>query len=100
MALTNPKEKVILDRIKNLEDAISKAREYLEGGKHADWHGFRPLFVEKVRDGKVLPPHKDWIKNVFLPGHERSLMRAYKLLEKLTLTGKRRANQLCQLSFP
>jgi hypothetical protein len=78
------KKKVIIDRIKHLEDAISKGREYLESGKHAHWHGFRPLFVEKVKDGKILPPHKDWVKNVFLPGCERSLKKAESALEKLT----------------
>ena len=81
----NSKEKAILERIEHLEDAIAKGREFLESGKHADWHGFRPWFVDKVRDGKVLPPHKDWIKNVFLPRHERSLRMAHKLLERVTL---------------
>ena len=63
-----PKEKAILDRIKKLEEAIINGREYLESGAHPDWHGFRACFVPKVRDGKALPPHKDWVKNVFLPG--------------------------------
>ena len=63
----NPETKAILDRIKNLEEAIAKGRDYLESGAHADWNGFRPLFVAKMRDGKALPPHKDWVKNVFLP---------------------------------
>ena len=89
----NSKEKAILERIEHLEDAIAKGREFLESGKHADWHGFRPWFVDKVRDGKVLPPHKDWIKNVFLPRHERSLRKAHRLLERVTLVGKRPANQ-------
>ncbi|MBN2211133.1 MAG: hypothetical protein JW709_07025 [Sedimentisphaerales bacterium] len=79
----NLKKKSILDRIKHLEDAIAKAQEYLESGKHADWSGFRPLFVKKVRNGKELPPHKDWVKNVFLPYHEKALDRAEKLLEKM-----------------
>jgi len=86
----NSKEKAILDRIKHLEDAISKAREYLETGAHADWSGFRPWFVEKVRDGKVLPPHKDWVKNVFLPRCEKALARAEKTLERLALAEKDR----------
>lgn len=43
----NAKRKAILDRIESLEDAIARAREYLECGKHADWRGFRPLFVRK-----------------------------------------------------
>jgi len=78
------KEKTILDRIKHLEDAISKSREFLENGSHAHWHGFKPIFAEKVKDDKILPPHKDWVKNVFLPSHEKALVENQKLLEKLT----------------
>jgi hypothetical protein len=77
------KKKAILDRIKRLEDNIAKGIEYLESGKHANWHGFRPLFVDKLRVGKSLPPHKDWVKNVFLPRHERALRKAENKLEKL-----------------
>jgi hypothetical protein len=79
----NPKKKAILDRIKHLEEAITKGREYLESGKHAHWHGFRPLFAAKVRDGKILPPHKDWVKNVFLPRRERALKQAKEALADL-----------------
>src|SRR6266404_2302008 len=61
------KKKAVLDRIQVLEQAIRNAREYLESGKHGQWSGFRPLFASKLRDGKELPPHKDWVKNVFLP---------------------------------
>lgn len=78
------KKKAILDRIKHLEDAVAKGREYLESGKYANWHGFRPLFVDKVRDGKVLPPDKDWIKNVFLPRTEKDLRKAQETLDKMT----------------
>ena len=77
------KKKIVLDRIQILEDAIAKAREYLETGAHADFDAFRPLFSDKLRDGKPLPPHKDWVKNVFLPGYGRALRRAEKLLERL-----------------
>ena len=77
------KKKAVLDRIKHIEEAITKGREYLESGKHAHWSGFRPLFYNKVRDGKILPPHKDWVKNVFLPRKERALTKAEKVLEKL-----------------
>jgi hypothetical protein len=80
----NLKKKAILDRIKHLEEAIAKGHEYLESGMHANWHGFRPFFVPKVRDGKTLPPHKDWVKNVFIPRHEKALRKAEKVLEKLT----------------
>lgn len=84
MTVMNLKKKAILDRIKHLEEAIAKGHEYLESGEHAHWHGFRPLFVPKVRDGKTLPPHRDWVKNVFIPMQERALRKAEKTLEKLT----------------
>lgn len=79
----NAKMKAVADRIEHLEQAIRRAKEYLESGKHADWHGFRPLFNRKLKDGKELPPHKDWVKNVFLPRMEKALTRAEKVLEKL-----------------
>ena len=77
------KKKAVLDRIKHLEVAMTKGREYLETGAHRDWRGFRPLFTTKVRDGKALPPHKDWVKNVFLRRCERALRSAEKILERL-----------------
>jgi hypothetical protein len=78
----NAKKKAILDRIKHIEDAIAKARDYLDKGANADWHDFRPLFAAKTRNGKVLPPHKDWVKNVFIPRNQRALRDAQKTLEK------------------
>ena len=62
----NAKRKAVLERIGSLEEAIARAREYLESGQHAQWSVFRPLFVSKFKDGKELPPHRDWVKNVFL----------------------------------
>lgn len=81
----DPKIKAIHDAIKRLEEAIAIGREYLETGNHAHWQGFRPLFTQKVNpsDGKVFPPHKDWVKNVFLPRKERALRRAERLLDAL-----------------
>ncbi len=78
----NAKGKAVLDRIESLQQAITKAREYLESGKHADWIGFRPWFARKFRNGKELPPHKDWVKNVFLPRNEKALRSAEKLVEQ------------------
>ena len=78
---TNDKKKAIINRIKSIEDGIVRAQEYLETGAHAHWHGFRPLYKDKVRDGRELPPHKKWVKNVFLPNHERALRKAEKLLD-------------------
>ena len=80
----NAKTKAVADRIESLEQAIRRAREYLESGKHADWHGFRPLFDRKLKDGKERPPHKDWVKNVFLPRMEKALSRAERILERLS----------------
>jgi hypothetical protein len=77
-----PEKKDILARIQRYEEAIAKANEYLESGRHAQWRGFRALFSTKVRDGKELPPHRDWIKNVFLPRMEKALNRAEKALDK------------------
>lgn len=97
-SLMNLKEKTLIDRIGRIEGEITKGREYLESGQHADWQGFRPLFVDKVRDGKVLPPHKDWVKNVFLPNHEKSLMEANKLLERLAGAKKKNVNQISEVN--
>lgn len=77
------KKKAVLERIESIEQGIVKAREYLESGKHADWSGFRPMFVRKIKDGKELAPHKDWVKNVFLPRMEKALRRAEKVVERL-----------------
>jgi hypothetical protein len=79
----NPKKKAVLDRIEHFQEAITKGCQYLESGQHADWHGFRPLFAPKVKDGKVVPPHKDWVKHVFLSRLETALRQAEKALEKL-----------------
>ena len=79
----NAKRKAVVERIESFELAISRAREYLESGKHANWIGFRPLFVSKLKDGKELPPHKDWVKNVFLPRMEKALRRDEKIVERL-----------------
>ena len=77
------KKKAVLARIASFEEAIVRAREYLESGEHAHWHRFRSLFVSKERDGKELPPHKDWVKNVFLPRMEKALARSERALERL-----------------
>jgi uncharacterized protein YqcC (DUF446 family) len=79
----NADTKAVLDRIESLEEAIKRARAYLESGEHAHWSGFRPLFVAKRKDGKELPPHKDWVRNVFLPRMEKALSRAERILERI-----------------
>jgi hypothetical protein len=79
----NAKTKAVLARIEALEQAISRAKEYLENGKHADWSGFRPMFVRKTRLGVELPPHKDWVRNVFLRRAQEALSRAEKVLQQL-----------------
>ena len=79
----NNKKKAVLERIKHFEEAITKGREFLESGEHANWQGFRAMFDVKLKEGKASPPHKDWVKNVFLPRRERALRYAQKVLEKL-----------------
>jgi hypothetical protein len=83
MRRPNTKKTSPAERIRLLEQAITKAKEYLESGKHAHWVGFRPLFDSKFRNGKELPPHQDWVKNVFLPRMEKALRREEKLVERL-----------------
>ena len=79
----NRTRKDVLDLVKHLEEAIAKGHEYLECGKNAHWHGFRPFFDSEERGGKLLPPQKDWVKKGFLPRRERALRQAQKVLEKL-----------------
>jgi len=76
------KKREITERVRRLEDDIVKAREYLETGAHSNWHKFQPLFDHKIRDGKELPPHKDWVRNVFLPNLEKALSEAENLLDR------------------
>ena len=76
------KKREIAERVRRLEEDIVKAREYLETGAHSDWHKFQPLFKRKVEDGKALPPHKDWVRNVFLPNLEKALNEAENLLDR------------------
>ena len=75
---SDAKKKTILERVESLEESARKAKEYLESGKHANWVGFRPLFVSKLQ-----PLHKDWVRNVFLVRTEKALRRAEKLLAQV-----------------
>ena len=85
------KGQVIQERIGRLEEEVSKAREYLTTGQHANWTGFRPLFYgKKNAKGRELPPHKDWVKNVFLRRREKALARAHKMLADLETIKKSR----------
>ena len=83
MTVMKAKERAVHDRIKHLEEAIAKGREYIEFDKHSEWHGFRPLFSSKKKDDEIVPPHKDWVKNVFLPSKERALRISLKALETI-----------------
>jgi hypothetical protein len=42
-----------------------------------------PCLFANQRMGRELPPHKDWMKNVFLPRTEKALRRAEKVFERL-----------------
>ena len=76
------KKKEILERIKSLDVALTKAHEYLETGAHSEWRGFRSLFTQKIKDGRVVPPHRDWVKNVFIPSREKAIRKAEKILDQ------------------
>ena len=79
----NSKEKVVLERMKSHEDALVRAKEYLETGANSNWSGFRAWFVPKTKDGREMPPHKDWVRNVFIPRYEKAIRRAERTLERL-----------------
>ena len=79
----DPRKKAVLERIMRLEEAVFRAKEYLDSGEYAHWEKFKPWLVKKFRDGKELPPHKDWVKNVFLPRMEKALRRTEKIVERL-----------------
>ena len=85
MSADQRKKEDILNRIKSIEDDLTKAQEFLDTGAHAHWHGFRALFKKKLIDGKVAPPHKDWVKNVFIPSRQRALVKAEKLLDRFEM---------------
>ncbi|MDJ0779763.1 MAG: hypothetical protein QNJ85_17975 [Gammaproteobacteria bacterium] len=77
------KKKAVEDRIKSPEENLIKAHEYLENGSHANWHGFQPWFRKKIRNEELAHPHKDWIRNVFIPRCERAIHKAEKQLDRL-----------------
>ncbi len=76
-------KKNIEGRIRSAEAAIKIAHEYLETGAHADFAPFRPLFVEKYKDGKPCPPHKDWVRNVYIKHCHKRIARLEKALKRL-----------------
>jgi hypothetical protein len=70
-------------RIKTIEEAIRMAKEYLESGAHVHSKAFRPIFTPKYKDGKELPPHKDWVRHVYLRHMEKQLSQTEKRLWQL-----------------
>jgi hypothetical protein len=78
----NLKKKAIAERIQSYEEDLIKAREYLETGAHSDWQGFRPWFVSKIKNGREVPPHRDWVKNVFIPRTEKAIHNAERKLDQ------------------
>ena len=75
-------KKAIVERIQRHEEALAKAREYLKTGAHSEWHEFRALFAQKNKDGQAAPPHRDWIKNVFIPNCEKAIHKAERKLDQ------------------
>lgn len=96
MPTIEAKRKAVNERIGSLERAIRIAREYLESGMHAAWLGFRPLFGR----GANLPPHKDWVKNVFLRRREKALGGGGETPPETRRPGTRsRAQEPCAVVF-
>ncbi len=91
MNALSAKTKPIRDRIATAEEALARAREYLATGAHQHWHGFRALFAPKQRNGVELPPHPDWVRNVFIPRAEKLLVEAESALEQLSRKARSRA---------
>lgn len=60
------------------------AYRYLGTDEGSDLRIFRPLFDNK-RDasGDALPPHKDWVKHVFIRRREKAIVRLHKLLRRI-----------------
>jgi hypothetical protein len=84
------KRRAILDRMKKLSEALTKANEYLASGAHGHWTGFRPLIGGSC--GRL--PHRVWIANVFIPRRVRALRRCEIALEKVKGRAKdRRINE-------
>jgi len=73
----------VLKSIDNINRDIRRAEEYLSGSALTTMRGLRPLSVRKRSGGKDLPPHKDWVRNVYLRGRKKALIYAEKLLERL-----------------
>lgn len=79
----DPKAKALRERIESHEEALVKAKAYLETGAHSNWHGFRALLTPKIKDARKMPPHKDWVRNVFIPRHEKAIRKVERILERL-----------------
>lgn len=58
--------------IKRCEDKLKLAYRYLETDAGRDLRMFRPLFDKKLdASGNAVPPHIDWVKNVFIRRREK-----------------------------
>ena len=66
------------------EDQLKLAHRYLGTDEGSDLRIFRPLFDNK-RDasGDALPPHKDWVKHLFIRRREKAIVRLHKLLRRI-----------------
>ena len=69
-----------LRALRRLAAKLGVTPEYLETGAHAGWQAFRPLFV-----GKDQPPHKDWVRHVFIRRLEREIARNKRAMKRLEL---------------
>lgn len=81
-------------KIRWCEHQLKLAYRYLDTDQGSDLHIFRPLFDKKLdASGKALPPHKDWVKNVFIRRREKAIVRLHQLLRRIDdITHERRSN--------
>lgn len=84
-----------MGKIRWCEEQLDLAYRYLETDEGSDLRIFRPLFSNKLNvSGNVLPPHKDWVKNVFIRRRENAILRLQKLLRRLEeMEHERRSNR-------
>ena len=74
----------VMGKIKWCEDQLKLAYRYLDTDEGSDLRIFRPLFTKKLdASGNALPPHKDWVKNVFIRRREKAIVRLQKRLRRL-----------------
>ncbi|MDT0594419.1 hypothetical protein [Glaciecola petra] len=77
------KIKEIERRLEKLQNYLLIAKGYLNDGSNAEWHGFRAFYSPREKNGKIEPPNKDWITNVFIPSKLKQIAKSEDQIESL-----------------